>query len=155
MLRDNYLVTNRKVSLQLGNDSLVTPKAMSHRTMLSKETAKPVSDTSTAFFSRPCVSSQFHLGQSHGQCKMLYQLSKELEKARPQSRSASLCIWCYQKICSGLYWRKYRRIVSKGPLSCRTTPPREVCNVPYKNNPPVHCLCIVELVPKSMVEVVS
>ena len=55
MLRDNYLVTNRKVSLQLGNDSLVTPKAMSHRTMLSKETAKPVSDASTAFFSRPYV----------------------------------------------------------------------------------------------------
>ena len=55
MLRDNYLVTNRKVSLQLGNDSLVTPKAMSHRTMISKETTNPVSDASTSFFSKPCV----------------------------------------------------------------------------------------------------
>ena len=55
MLRDNYLVTNRKVSLQLGNDSLVTPKAMSHRTMLSKETTKPVNNASTALFFRPYV----------------------------------------------------------------------------------------------------
>ena len=34
---------------------MVAMKAMSHRTMLSKEIAKPVSDESTTFFSRPCV----------------------------------------------------------------------------------------------------
>ena len=55
MLRDNYLVTDRKVCLHLGNDSLVTTKARSHGTMLGKETTKLVSDASTTFFSRPCV----------------------------------------------------------------------------------------------------
>ena len=44
---------------------------------------------------------------------------------------------------------KHRRVVSNDPLSCRTTPPYEVCIVPCKNSPPVQCLCIVELVPKS------
>ena len=55
MLKDNYLVTNRKVRLQLGNNSLVAPKAMPHRTMLDEETTKPFSDASTTFFSRPYV----------------------------------------------------------------------------------------------------
>jgi hypothetical protein len=31
VLRDNWLVTNRKVNLQLGNDSLVATKAMSYK----------------------------------------------------------------------------------------------------------------------------
>ena len=44
---------------------------------------------------------------------------------------------------------KHKRVVSNGPLSCRTTPQREVCIAPCKNSPLVQCLCIVELVPKS------
>jgi hypothetical protein len=55
VLRDNWLVTNRKVNLQPSNDSLVTMKTMSHRTMLSKETTKPLNDASTTFFTRPHV----------------------------------------------------------------------------------------------------
>ena len=55
MLRDNRLVTDRRARLQLGNNSLVASKAMSHRTMLDEEIVKPVSDASTTFFSRPCV----------------------------------------------------------------------------------------------------
>ena len=40
------------------------------------------------------------------------------------------------------------------PYLCRTVTPREVCIVPCKNIPPVQCLCTIELVPKSTVEVV-
>jgi hypothetical protein len=37
VLRDNWLVTNRKVNLQLGNDSLVATKAMSCRAITNKK----------------------------------------------------------------------------------------------------------------------
>jgi DNA-directed RNA polymerase-5 subunit 1 len=37
VLRDNWLVTNRKVNLQLGNDSLVATKAMSYRAITNKK----------------------------------------------------------------------------------------------------------------------
>ena len=39
------------------------------------------------------------------------------------------------------------------PYLCRTITPCEVCIVPCKNIPPVQCLCIVELVSKSTVQV--
>jgi DNA-directed RNA polymerase-5 subunit 1 len=55
VLRDNWLAISRKVNLQLGNGSLVAMKTMSHRTMLSKETTKPLNNASTTFFARPCV----------------------------------------------------------------------------------------------------
>jgi hypothetical protein len=37
VLRDNWLVTNRNVNLQLGNGSLVATKAMSYRTITNKK----------------------------------------------------------------------------------------------------------------------
>jgi hypothetical protein len=37
VLRDNWLVTNRKVNLQLGNESLVATKAMSCRAITNKK----------------------------------------------------------------------------------------------------------------------
>jgi hypothetical protein len=37
LLRDNWLVTNTKVNLQLGNDSLVATKAMSYRAITNKK----------------------------------------------------------------------------------------------------------------------
>jgi hypothetical protein len=37
VLRDNWLVTNRDVNLQLGNDSLVATKAMSYRAITNKK----------------------------------------------------------------------------------------------------------------------
>jgi hypothetical protein len=37
VLRDNWLVTNREVNLQLGNDSLVATKAMSYRAITNKK----------------------------------------------------------------------------------------------------------------------
>ena len=40
------------------------------------------------------------------------------------------------------------------PYLCRTIPLHVVCIVPYKNKPQIKCLCIIELVPKSTVEVV-
>jgi hypothetical protein len=61
VLRDNRLVTNRKVDLQLGNDSSIATKVMSHRTMLSEGAAKPVSNASVAS-SLNMLSSQFYLG---------------------------------------------------------------------------------------------
>ena len=46
MLRDNWLVTNKKVNLQLDNESLVSTKAMSHRTLLSVFSPQGVTPTS-------------------------------------------------------------------------------------------------------------
>jgi hypothetical protein len=37
VLKDNWLVTNRNVNLQLGNDSLVATKAMSYRAITNKK----------------------------------------------------------------------------------------------------------------------
>jgi hypothetical protein len=37
VLRDNWLVTNRNVNLQLGNDSLVATKAMSYWAITNKK----------------------------------------------------------------------------------------------------------------------
>jgi hypothetical protein len=37
VLRDNWLVTNRNVNLQLGNDSLVATKAMSYSAITNKK----------------------------------------------------------------------------------------------------------------------
>jgi hypothetical protein len=37
VLRDNWLVTNRKVNLQLGNDSLVATTAMSYKAITNKK----------------------------------------------------------------------------------------------------------------------
>jgi hypothetical protein len=37
VLRDNWLVTNRNINLQLGNDSLVATKAMSYRAITNKK----------------------------------------------------------------------------------------------------------------------
>jgi hypothetical protein len=37
VLRDNWLVTNRNVNLQLGNDSLVATKARSYRAITNKK----------------------------------------------------------------------------------------------------------------------
>jgi hypothetical protein len=37
VLRDNWLVTNRNINLQLGNDSLVAMKAMSYRAITNKK----------------------------------------------------------------------------------------------------------------------
>jgi hypothetical protein len=37
VLRDNWLVTNRKVNLQLGNDSLVATTAMSYKEITNKK----------------------------------------------------------------------------------------------------------------------
>jgi hypothetical protein len=37
VLRDNWLVTNRNVNLQLGNDSLVGMKARSYRAITNKK----------------------------------------------------------------------------------------------------------------------
>jgi hypothetical protein len=37
VLRDNWLVTNRNVNLQLGNDSLVATKAMYYRAITNKK----------------------------------------------------------------------------------------------------------------------
>ena len=36
--RDNWLVTSRKLNLQLGDNFLLIMKAMSHRAMLNNET---------------------------------------------------------------------------------------------------------------------
>ena len=38
------------------------------------------------------------------------------------------------------------------PCRYRTVPPRGVCLVPHKNLPQIECLCIIELVSKSIVE---
>ena len=38
VLRDNWLVTSRKLNLQLGDNFLLIMKAMSHRAMLNNET---------------------------------------------------------------------------------------------------------------------
>ena len=53
VLRDNWLVTHSKVNLQLGSDLLVAMKAMSHKTMLSKETTRTINNATTALFSKP------------------------------------------------------------------------------------------------------
>jgi hypothetical protein len=37
VLRDNWLVTHRKVNLQLDNDSLIVTKAMSYRAITNKK----------------------------------------------------------------------------------------------------------------------
>jgi hypothetical protein len=37
VLRENWLVTNRKVNLQLGNNSSVATKAMSYRAITNKK----------------------------------------------------------------------------------------------------------------------
>ena len=50
VLRTNWSVTSRKVSLQLGSDFLVAMKAMSHRTMLDEETTRTFSNA------RCCIS---------------------------------------------------------------------------------------------------
>ena len=55
VLRDNWLVTSRKLNLRLGDNFLLIMKARAHKTMLSKRTAKLVIDASTASFSKPYV----------------------------------------------------------------------------------------------------
>ena len=57
VLRNNWSVTSRKVSLQLGNDYLVTMKARSHRTMLIKETANLALQCKCYFFSKCAIKS--------------------------------------------------------------------------------------------------
>jgi len=55
VLRDNWLVTNKKVDLQLDNDSLVAITAMSHRPLFSKEDNGSINDENMASFSKPSV----------------------------------------------------------------------------------------------------
>jgi hypothetical protein len=55
VLRDSWLVTNKKVNLQLDNDSLVAMTAMSHRPLFSKEDNESINDANMASFSKPNV----------------------------------------------------------------------------------------------------
>jgi len=55
VLRDNWLVTNKKVNLQLDNDSLVAITAMSHRTLFSKEDNESKNEANMASLSKPSV----------------------------------------------------------------------------------------------------
>jgi hypothetical protein len=57
VLRGSWLVTHRKVNLQLGNDSSIAMKATSHRTMLIKETVKLTLQCECCFFSKWVIKS--------------------------------------------------------------------------------------------------
>jgi len=55
VLRDNWLVTNKKVNLQLDNDSLVDIIAMSHRPLFNKEDNESINEANMASLSKPSV----------------------------------------------------------------------------------------------------
>jgi len=55
VLRDNWLVTNKKVNIQLDNDSLVAITAMSHRPLFSKEDNESINEANMASFPKPDV----------------------------------------------------------------------------------------------------
>jgi hypothetical protein len=65
VLRDNWLVTNRNVNLQLGNDSLVATKAMSYRAITNKKLINWPITWVILYLPEPLWSSKFRLGQSH------------------------------------------------------------------------------------------
>ena len=122
--------------------------------MLDKETAKLVSDASTAFFSKPCVVKSI---PSWTSTRVVQDNVSTKQRARENTSLVLASIVMYMmlsKDCSGFYGMKHRRVLRDIPLSCRTVTPREVCIMPYKNSPLVQCLRIIELVPTSAVEVV-
>jgi hypothetical protein len=87
---------------------------------------------------------------------MQYQLSKELEKARPSFGQHHYASRCCKRICSGLFCDKAQKDSKKWShvfvgLSLHV----EYAFGPHKNSPQIKCLCNVELVSKSTVEVVS
>jgi hypothetical protein len=65
VLRDNWLVTNKKVNLQLDNDSLVAITAMSHRPLFSKEDNESINEANMASFSKPNVVKSIPLLDNH------------------------------------------------------------------------------------------
>ena len=127
---------------------------MSHRTMSSKETANPVSDASTTFFSRPYVIKSI---PSWTITWVVQDVVSAKYRARESTSLVSVSIIMYMVLSKDLFrtlleevqkdsWKQSLIFVGL-PLHVKYA----LCHA--KNSPPVQCLCIIELVPKSTVEV--